>query len=418
MSSITLPSNSQSRTLALVASMATMGVAELINRATRIATALALAWALTPLEFGLAAIAMTASDIIRALTQTGIGARIISVDADELDGTCSTAYRLNWWVYGSVALLQSLAAWPVALHFGDERIAWLMLAFAVPYLLYPLVAVQVYRVQRQSRMRETAIMLVVLLSGDNVLTAGFALAGFGLWSLAIPKILCAFAWVVAYRRIERWAPSATTIPAAPLLRFGFAVMASELTSALRLHADKLIIGQVLGLAVLGQYFFAFNAGLGITSALATAAATALLPHFSGVQSGPALRTRFFRSTGLLMLLIVPVISAQTLLAPWYVPLLFGEKWIAAIPLLASLCWLAVPLLLSRTTGLLLRARGFAALDLKLSMAQAAVSLLVLIAVLPFGIAATIAVQVPVFTLATLLSMAWALRVCCAKGNDT
>jgi PST family polysaccharide transporter len=417
MSSIALPAARPSRTGALVANMATMGAAELVNRATRIATALALAWALTPLEFGLATIAMTATDVMRALTQTGIGARIISVEDGELEGTCSTAYRLNWWVYGGVALIQSLVAWPVALHYGDERIAWLMWAFAIPYLLYPLVAVQVYRVQRQHRMRETAVMLVVLLSGDNLLTAGFAFAGLGLWSLAIPKILCAFAWVVAYRRIERWTPSVAATPVAPLLRYGLTVMASELTSMLRLHADKLIIGQFFGLAVLGQYFFAFNAGLGITTALATAASAALLPHFSGEFTGPTLRARFFKSTGLLLLLIVPIITAQTLFAPWYVPILFGEKWHSAVPLLVGLCWLAVPLLLSRTIGLMLRARGFAALDLKLSLAQAAVALLTLIIMLPFGIEATIAVQVPVLTIATLASMVWALRICCAKGEE-
>ncbi|MBK8770619.1 MAG: oligosaccharide flippase family protein [Rhizobiales bacterium] len=400
----------------LFSNMVTLGGAEMVNRVTRLATAVALGWALSPPEFGLAAIALTASDILRALTQTGIGARIISVEETALEETCNTAYRLNWWVYGGVALLQAAAAYPVAYHFGDLRIAGLMLAFALPYLLYPMVAVQVYRMQRQQRMRETAVMLVVLLSGDNLLTALLAAAGFGIWSLALPKLICALAWVVMYRRMEKWRPGTPVAPVKPLLTYGLAVMASELTAAFRLHADKLIIGQVLGITLLGQYFFAFNAGLGMTSAFVSAAATALLPHYSGHQAFALVQRRFLKGTGLLALLIIPVIAAQTLLAPIYIPLVFGAKWNEAIPLLMLLCWLALPLLLSRSTSLLLRARGLAGLEFKLTMAQATVAIAALSAGLPFGLQASILAQIVVAGVAAVAATVIALRACTQENT--
>ena len=400
----------------LFSNMVTLGGAEMVNRVTRLATAVALGWALSPPEFGLAAIALTASDILRALTQTGIGARIISVEETALEETCNTAYRLNWWVYGGVALLQAAAAYPVAYHFGDLRIAGLMLAFALPYLLYPMVAVQVYRMQRQQRMRETAVMLVVLLSGDNLLTALLAAAGFGIWSLALPKLICALAWVVMYRRMEKWRPGTPVAPVKPLLTYGLAVMASELTAAFRLHADKLIIGQVLGITLLGQYFFAFNAGLGMTSAFVSAAATALLPHYSGHQAFALVQRRFLKGTGLLALLIIPVIAAQTLLAPIYIPLVFGAKWNEAIPLLMLLCWLALPLLLSRSTSLLLRARGLAGLEFKLTMAQATAAIAALAAGLPFGLQASILAQIVVAGVAAVAATVIALRACTQENT--
>jgi O-antigen/teichoic acid export membrane protein len=369
----------------------TLAGAEMINRLTRIVTAMALAWALSPLEFGLAAIALTANDILRALTQTGIGARIITTRDSDLADTCNTAYRLNWWAYGLVAVLQTAIAFPVASHFGDMRIAWLLCALALPYWLYPLVAVQVYRVQRQSRMRETALMLLVLITGDNLLTALFAVLGGGLMSLALPKLICAALWVVIYRRLEIWKPDSTCDNSQTLvtLRFGLGVLLSEILQVLRLHADKLVVGHVLGLTVLGQYFFAFNAGLGISSALLTVASTALLPYYSKSEASSHPARRFVSGTLLLYIFLLPLIGLQIVLAPYYVPFVFGAKWAGSVHILVLLCTCAIPLVLSRSTSMFLRSRNRISLELKAATCHFAFGILVLLFCINRGLEAVI-----------------------------
>jgi teichuronic acid exporter len=366
--------------------LVTLGGAEMVNRITRLITAMALAWALSPAEFGLAAIALTTSEVLRALTQTGIGARIISTSDADLTDTCNAAYRLNWWAYGLVAIAQVAIAFPVASHFGDSRIAWLLCALSLPYWLYPLVAVQVYRVQRQSRMRETAMMLLVLITGDNLLTALLAVMGWGLMSLAVPKLICAAVWVLAYRRLESWKPDSTYNKAQtlPTLRFGLGVLLSELLQALRLHADKLVVGHVLGLAVLGQYYFAFNAGLGISSALLTVASAALLPYYSKIDALKHPAQRFVSGTVLLYVFLLPVIGLQIILAPYYVPIVFGAKWAGTVHILVLLCSCAIPLVLSRSTSIFLRSRNKIRLELKASACHFLSGMLVLLCCIHMG----------------------------------
>jgi teichuronic acid exporter len=379
----------------LFSNVLTMAGSEAINRLTRIVTALALGWSFAPYEFGLAAIALTSADIFRAFTQTGIGARIIGIEDEYYDAACNSAYRMNWVFYFVVFALQVSSAVPIANYFGDTKIAWIIAGLAVPYLLYPIVAVQVYRLHRQKRMRETAVMMTLLLSGDNLLTALFAVAGAGLWSLVIPKILCGLLWVLFYRRLENWSPTAENLPVLPMLKFGLTVLSSELATALRLHADKFIIGHVVGLVALGNYFFAYNVGLGIVTALTTAATTALLPYFVPVKGMTGNGRHLLKSVSVMIAIVAPVVLLQSVLAQWYVPLIFGERWLEAVPVIELLCWFGIPLMVLRLCSIFLRARSAVKLELQMSVSHTVLGIGCLVAALPIGLVNALSLQLAV-----------------------
>ncbi len=376
-----------SPTMRLFRALGTLGGAEMVNRVTRILTAVALSRMLGPREFGVAAIVLTSSEFIRIFTQTGIGARIISASPVDLDRICHAAHRLNYMLYGAILVAQLMLAWPIAIAYGDRSIAALIAALALPYALFPAASVQVYRVQRQLRMSATALMSIILISGDNLLAALFAFAGFGLWSIVIPKIGVALIWAIAYRKLDTWRP--TFKPDIATIRdtwkFGRTVLFTELVSALRLQGDKLILGQLIGLSLLGTYYFAFNAGLGITSALITACSAALLPYFTNLTSGTAVRTQFIKATGLLYILLLPIFALQIGLAPWYVPIVFGQKWASAIPLMMVLCASGIPFVLWRATSMLLRAVGKPTFEFRFTFALTIVSLGSLCVTAHFGL---------------------------------
>lgn len=398
------------QTARLLRSLGTMGAAEIFNRFTRVATAVALANALGPIEFGIAAIALTSSEFFRVLTQTGIGARIVSSAEQELEATCVAAHRLNFIFYIGVFCLQVALAWPIAKAYGDATIAHLMIGLAVPYLLYPWSSVQVFRVQRKADMLTTALMSIVLISGDNLLTCLLALTGLGLWSVVFPKIIVALVWVVFYRRFEPWRANGKVEKRVMLqtLRFGRTVLLSELLSTLRLQGDKLLIGQILGLALLGTYFFAFNAGLGITTALITACGTALFPYFAKLPSGPDLRLGFVKAVAMLYGIMVPIFALQIGFAPFYVPIVFGHKWIPAIHILMILCLSGVPFVLWRATSLLLRAKQHAGFEFRSTILLTVFSFSGLLASSHFGLEAIawsqliiLTISAPIFTAFTL-----------------
>ena len=69
------------------------GLAEAIVRVSRLVTTILLARLLLPADFGIAAIALTASELIRVLASNGIGQTIIRAREDELAAVCATAQR-------------------------------------------------------------------------------------------------------------------------------------------------------------------------------------------------------------------------------------------------------------------------------------------------------------------------------------
>ncbi len=394
----------------LFGALGTLGGAEMVNRVTRILTAVALSRVLGPKEFGVAAIVLTSSEFIRIFTQTGIGARIISASATELEKVCTAAYRLNYLLYSTILLVQLVLAWPIAFAYGDQSIAGYIAVLAIPYALFPAASVQVYRVQRNARMTATAIMSIILVSGDNILAALFAFSGFGLWSIVIPKIIVAIIWVAAYRKLDNWRPNSKPdiVALSETWRFGRTVLFTELLSALRLQGDKLIIGQLMGLSLLGTYYFAFNAGLGITTALITACSAALLPYFANMPKGAALKLQFIKVTGLLYMLLLPIFALQIGLAPWYVPIVFGQKWAADVTLMMVLCASGIPFVLWRATSMLLRAVKKPAFEFRFTLALTIVSLSCLCVTAHLGLFAIALAQLfinsifcPVFTIITL-----------------
>ena len=360
----------------LLRAFGALGSAEAINRITRVIAAICLARALDPLAFGIAAISLTTAELLRVFTQTGLGAQVMQAKDDELEEVCAAAHRLNWIMHGGIFAIQIIFAQPLALFFGNPQIAWLTVFLALPLLIYPMAAVRVFRVQRKNRMGVTGAMTAVQMSTDNLLTAAMALTGFGLWSVVIPKLIVAPIWVICYARLEPWRPVAKAKPEIMrrCLAFGGKVLGSEVIGALAIHADKFIIGALLGLKAVGIYFFAFNAGLGITRAFVAAASLGLLPHLCAASDPREQLARFRSGVGMSYAMMAPILIAQVGLAPFYVPIVFGEQWADQTSLIMLLCMTAVTWPLWRATVQLWRAQGRPGQELRWTILYTALSL--------------------------------------------
>lgn len=322
-----------------------IGLSELMARVSRLLTAVVLARYLSLEEFGIAALALTVHELVKVFNENGIGAKIIQVPEDQLEAVCNTAYRLNWIVCGGLFVLQCLLAFPIAAFYEQPALVWMIIALAFVYLLMPVALVQAFLIQRQNRLKVTALVAGTQVTVDNFLTAILAVAGLGAWAVVIPKLLVAPIWVIGTMRNQHWKfnPNSGYAHWREILNFGKHVLGVELLKAMRLQLDNLIIGAFLGIEALGIYFFAHNAGLGISLSLTRAFNTALFPHLCESKGDRLeIRKKFFHAQKIIACVLIPVILLQSLLAPWYVPLVFGEKWIPAIPVLLLLCLSAIP----------------------------------------------------------------------------
>ncbi len=333
--------------------------AELANRITRLLTAIVLARYLTPIEFGIAAVALTCNELIKVLAQNGVGAKIIQANEDELAQVCNTAYRLNWIFFSGLVVLQCSVAVFIAKHYQNEELGYMIAYLSVVYLIMPFGLVQTFLIQRKNKLHVTAVISASQITVDNLLTAILALFGFGIWSIIIPKVVAPI-WLFGTLSQQYWAPTVgmRMKNIGNIIHFGKNILGAELTKALRINVDNLLVAWILGLEAAGIYYFAKNAGLGISLSLISAFNLSLFTHLCEYRNDiNRLRIEFFKSIRSTSIFLIPIIVSQALLAFWYVPIIFGEQWSIAVVPITLLCLSAIPRPMGDAASALLRAIG-------------------------------------------------------------
>ncbi len=338
-----------------------LGGAELANRIFRLGTTFTLARMFNPHDYGLVAVVLTTYEFTTVFTlRYGIGAKIIQADEQELKVICDTSYWLNWILCALLCVIQCVAAFPIALFYKDNQVILPICVLALVYLMLPFFMVQSALIQRENRLKITALCNVTQSILSNILTISLALFGLGMWAVVLSTVLTTPIWIVINNMYHTWRPpkSFKLDHWREIVNFSKDLLGVELLGKLRGNIDYLIIGRFLGINALGIYYFAFNAGLGISQNVMNAFTSALFPHLCAARGDlKQLKERFFSSLKSTAIIVVPLILLQSSLAPFYVPIVFGQKWVTAVPILILICLSALPLPLANATYLLLKTVG-------------------------------------------------------------
>jgi len=390
-----------------------LGLSDVAQRASRLAVVVVVARNLDAGAIGLAAGAMAASDLLKSLTENGVNQRIIAAPEADLEAACVTGRKIHRaWCLGLFALqvLVGAGVWGAT---GDALVFGMIVLLAGEYLVMPAGLIHCALAMREGRLARTAAIGGTQVVFANLLTAVLALVLAGPLALVLPRLIAAPVWLIGMRRLRPWrpAPGLKGLPLGHFTGYGAAVLGVEVVKAARLQADKLVIGLILGPELLGAYFLAFNAGLGLASSFANAFGVALFPALCRAEDrAQALRRALLLSVGL----IAPVVVVQALLAPRYVPVLFGAKWAGMSAIVSTLCLAAIPALIWTAAAQWLRAEGRPALEFRVTLAMTVLLIANTALTAPFGLGVTAAGYLAVASLtqlgAALPALASALRL--------
>ena len=162
-----------------------LGLSELIPRICRLGVVVVLARFLTSYDYGLAAIVLAVSEFTRVFMDFGVNAKIIQADDANVEELSNSGYWLNWVIFVSLFIIQILVAFPVAWFYRDNQLILPICVGGIPYLIWPWVAVKNALIQRENRLKITAIHNTVQNSLSYILSAVLASQHFGLWSICI-----------------------------------------------------------------------------------------------------------------------------------------------------------------------------------------------------------------------------------------
>jgi PST family polysaccharide transporter len=336
-----------------------LGGAEIINRVCRLVTVIFLARLLSPQDYGLAAIVLTTNEFANVFTlKSGISSKLIQASEKDFSTLCDTAYWMNWIFSILLFLIQCIVAFPIAWFYKDNQIILPICVTATVYLTLPLFAIQAAILTRENRLKVTALCNGLQGVVGNLSTVIFACLGLGMWAIVLPIVLVYPIWVIVNRMSCKWRPTKpfTLYRWQEIAGFAGNILGVELLNKLRANLDYLLVGRFLGIEALGIYYFAFNAGIGISLNVINAFTWSIFPHICAVKNDfEQCKQRYFSSLKNIAIVVLPLVLLQSTLAPFYVPILYGQKWIEATPILVLICLSALPRPFAEAASMLLQA---------------------------------------------------------------
>jgi teichuronic acid exporter len=379
-----------------------LGMAEIFYRLFRLLLVAVMARFLSDYDYGLGAIVLMVREFAITFSNLGIGAKIIQAEEKEVNELCNSAYWLNWLVFASLFIIQCLAAFPISWAKNTPEVVLPICVSAITYLIWPITSIQKTLIQRENRFKIIAITDSLQFSLGSLVSGLFAIMHLGVWAFALPPLIIAPVEIIIYNKYHDWRikSSFTTKHWPSIWNFGRNILAVGLFKTLRNNLDYLIIFNFLGVKELGIYFFGFNAGLGISLSIINAVNSAIFPHLCAARSDTSeLKKTYFHSLKIISLIIFPFVLLQSTLAPFYVPIVFGQNRVNAIPIIIIVCLSAIPRPFADAASQLLVAVGKPNLDLRWN----------LIFTLIFGIALLIGAKFSIIGVA--IAVLWAHVTC-------
>ena len=332
--------------------------AELLAKVSRILTIIVLAVALTPVSYGSAMLALACHEMMALLLRAGAGVQIIRCNDEQLTDYAKNGATLQWTICLLLALFQCLMAQFIGHWYDNPDLVWLIQVMAGTYLFYPWVSIKIFLLQRANKMRLFSIYSGICITAENLSIALFAWMGADFMAVAYAKVIFSLLWLILFSfvPVQSYGLGFNRIVLTSLLRTSGKIFGSEFLRALRLHADTFMAAKVLSPELFGFYSFAKNAGIGLSQSLTNVFNSALYPFLCKLERQKVLllhRKMVFAITlGVGMLFVI-----QAVLVPFYVPILFDEKWFDMLPVVSIMCLVALPSIVVDTACNFKRATG-------------------------------------------------------------
>lgn len=321
------------------------GLATVLRVVFLTARMVVLARLLSPRDFGLASMVGVVLGYAQAYIDLGLSSALIQKQEQDPD-RLSTIFWINLLAgLCSGALLFALQE-PVALLFKEPSLVDLI---AVSALQLPLVALgQQFEAlfQRDLRFKLLAVVQIVADAANTALAFVLALEGYGAWALVLGTLTGAAlnsAGLFALG-VRHWPVRFTFQPSQikSHLRFGAYQLANINVGYLTANLDTIIIGRYLGTEAVGIYSLAQRVTQLPKRYINPVIAKVAFPVFAKQNQDKArMAESLLQLQRSLSHLNAPLIVGLCLVAPLLVPLVYGQKWQASVPLVQVLCGAAL-----------------------------------------------------------------------------
>ncbi len=298
---------------------------------------------LTPDDYGIIGISGIYTGIFLMFSGMGLGPAVVNKDDvtdDELHSIFWTGLAFSLLCYGALYLLSPV----IADYYQIDGLNEVIRVAGVIVILSMLTTIPHALILRQMDFKTSAVISFSVNFILMISTLGFALAGYGYWSLVWSVIISQVYGILANFYKTKYIPGKPTSVKTLLefYRYGFHIMTSGLVNYISTLWGPIYTGHFLGQTATGNFQMAnILASMPLTK-IGEIFNQIVFPAISRIKNDlEQSKSLFLKMHSHLLLITLPIFSGLALVAEDIIPLLLGEKWISIIVPVQILCVLCI-----------------------------------------------------------------------------
>ena len=294
-----------------------------------------LARLLSPVAFGLVALATVFTAFVKILAEQGLVDAVVQrpeIDERDLD----TAFWANLAVSVILAGILAAVAPAIATVMGQPLLGPILAALSLGIVVAAFSGVQRAILARDLAFSSLTLRTLISVTVGSIAGVTAAVLGAGVWSLVVLSLSTEAAGAITLWTVSEWRPRLrfSLQRLRSLTSFGLNIVGFKILNFLNRRSDDLLIGYQLGAVSLGYYTIAKKLVLVMITITTNVVGSVAFPVFSRIQGdADTIRRGYYKAIRLTSLIAFPAFVGMAAAAPELIELLFGAKWAPSVPVM-------------------------------------------------------------------------------------
>lgn len=341
----------------------------IVTRILGFITSIVLARLLIPADFGLFAIGLLAINTMGIFRDLGFGAALIYKKDDPKHSAANTAFILLPIAASLFFVITYISAPYISIIFANDAVEPIIKVLALTFVISSVGIVPSMLLEKELEFKKKVLPETLPQVAYALVAIGLALSGYGVWSLVYGQILHAVLTAGLIWMISKWRPSFRFDKkvAADMFKYSKHILGASFVVFLTMNIDNAIIGKMLGMEALGFYTIAYMIANLPATQITHLVSRVMFPVYSKLQDDKnALRSAYLKVLSYVSMLSIPMAFGIFVIAPDFVRVVLGEKWMPAVPALQVLAIAGLIRSIIAIGGFLFTGSGRADLDFKMN----------------------------------------------------
>lgn len=298
-----------------------------------------LARLLSPAAFGILGIALLAIAALRQFSKLGFDEALIHHENDDVDAYLNTAWVMKIIRGFGIAVVAFLAAPYLAMLFNEAQAEPVIRVIGIGPLILSLQNPGVMYFQKNLNFHKDFVYQVGGRLVDLIVALVIALIFRNVWALVTGIIAMNIVKFISSYAIHEYRPNIEFNLDYGKEMFGFGkwLFVSSILTFLYGQGDDAFVGWFFAASSLGVYQLSYRFSNAPATEVTHVISRVAFPTLSKVQNDTEkLREGFYRALQLSTIVAFPMAAGITAVTPQFVPVVLGEQWQSAIPVMQVL----------------------------------------------------------------------------------